>query len=132
MFCLYYSINNCVVSLSPSLSPFSTSHPPSFILSPSLSPSSLFLHLPSSLSHPLSLILSLSPQSSESHGTVLLSMCYSPDSKKLSVILLRAKDLNKENDKETGKSGSPAHSSSHMCLEEEGGRKWLGRLSGHS
>lgn len=75
----------------------------SLSLSPSLSP-----HLLSfSTSHLLSFILSLSsslPQSSESHGTVLLSMCYSPDSKKLSVILLRAKDLNKENDKETGQS----------------------------
>jgi hypothetical protein len=36
-----------------------------------------------------------------SHGTVLLSLCYSTDTKKLSVILLRAKDLNRDNCKET-------------------------------
>ena len=29
----------------------------------------------------------------ESHGTVLLSLNYNPESKKLSVIILRAKDL---------------------------------------
>ena len=43
------------------------------------------------------------PQTSVSLGTVLLSMCYSQESKKLSVILLRAKDLNRGNTKETGK-----------------------------
>lgn len=76
-------------------------------------------HLPSlSTSRPPAYPPSLPPslQSSESHGTVLLSMCYSPDSKKLSVILLRAKDLNKENDKETGQSDSPAHSGGHIWL----------------
>ena len=44
-------------------------------------------------------------QTTVSHGTVLLSMCYSTDSKKLSIILLRAKDLNRENAKETGQLG---------------------------
>ena len=32
-------------------------------------------------------------------------MCYNTDSKKVSVILLRAKDLNRENAKETGENG---------------------------
>lgn len=96
MFCLYTeSIIICCFPLSVSLSP--DPHLPSLSTSrlPSLSTSRLPAHPPS---------LPPSPQSTESHGTVLLSMCYSPDSKKLSVILLRAKDLNKENDKETGQS----------------------------
>ena len=38
----------------------------------------------------------------ESLGTVNLSICYSPDTKRLSVIILRAKDLNRGNYKETG------------------------------
>lgn len=41
------------------------------------------------------------PKPRENMGTVLLSICYSPDSKKLSVIILRAKDLNKGKAKET-------------------------------
>ena len=39
----------------------------------------------------------------ENLGTVLVSICYSPDTKKLGVIVLRAKDLNKGNSRETGK-----------------------------
>jgi hypothetical protein len=49
-----------------------------------------------------SVVLQLqAPRTTVSNGTILLSMCYNSDSKKLSVILLRAKDLNKENAKET-------------------------------
>ena len=40
----------------------------------------------------------------ENRGTVLLSLSYSPESKKLSVILLRAKELNEGNAKDTGAS----------------------------
>lgn len=36
-----------------------------------------------------------SPKSRENLGTVLISICYSPETKKLGIILLRAKDLNK-------------------------------------
>ena len=38
----------------------------------------------------------------ENLGTVLISLCYTPESKKLSVIVLRAKDLNKGNTQDTG------------------------------
>ena len=38
----------------------------------------------------------------ENLGTVLVSLCYTPESKKLSVIVLRAKDLNKGNTQDTG------------------------------
>lgn len=38
----------------------------------------------------------------ENLGTILVSICYSPDSKKLGVIILRAKDLNRGNGKDTG------------------------------
>lgn len=41
-------------------------------------------------------------QPRENHGIVLLSLSYSPESKKLSVIILRAKDLNEGNAKDTG------------------------------
>ncbi len=34
---------------------------------------------------------------------MLVSICYSPDTKKLGVIVLRAKDLNKSNSRETGR-----------------------------
>ncbi len=40
----------------------------------------------------------------ENLGTVLLSLCYSPESKKLSVIILRARDLNKGVAKDIGES----------------------------
>ena len=41
-------------------------------------------------------------QLSENLGTVLISLSYSPDTRKLSVIILRAKDLNRGIAKETG------------------------------
>lgn len=41
----------------------------------------------------------------ENLGTVLVSICYSPDTKKMGVIVLRAKDLNKGNSQETGERG---------------------------
>ena len=63
---------------------------------------SLNTQYPLSLSLPPSLSPSLLLQTSVSIGTVLVSMCYNTDSKKLSIILLRAKDLNKELCKETG------------------------------
>ena len=52
-------------------------------------------------------------QAGENLGTVLLSLCYSPDAKKLSVIILRAKDLNKGIAKEIGESWLVA---SLMCM----------------
>lgn len=42
-------------------------------------------------------------QARENLGTVLLSLSYNPESKKLSVIILRAKDLNKSVAKDIGK-----------------------------
>ena len=45
----------------------------------------------------------------ENLGTVLISLCYTPETKKLSIIILRAKDLNKGNGRDTG-----------LCVEEEG------------
>lgn len=41
----------------------------------------------------------------EDLGTVLISLSYVPESQKLSVIILRAKDLNKGNAKEMGELG---------------------------
>jgi len=42
----------------------------------------------------------------EDLGTILVSLTYTPDSKKLAVILLRAKDLNKGESHSTGKNKS--------------------------
>ena len=50
---------------------------------------------------------SISLQTRENLGTVLISLCYSPDTKKLGVIILRAKDLNKGDSRDTGETPSP-------------------------
>ncbi len=65
------------------------------------------------MDHPLALItmVTLPPplQVRESRGSVNVSMSYTPDTKRLSVIILRAKDLNQGHYKETGEHTSDSY-----------------------